>query len=57
MEKIIIEYKRLKRQLVNEGCEKSIDEVMWNDGIMEAMDELLSEVNDDIAKQIRLNLI
>ena len=57
MEKLLIEYKGLKSQLVNEGCEESMDEVMWNDGIMESMDELLFEVNDDIAKLIRLNLI
>ena len=57
MEQIKREYRRLKDQLVNVGEETTHDEVMWNDGILIAMDELLEEVNDDIKKQIRLNLI
>lgn len=57
MEKIIIKYKRLKEQLVNEGYEESPDEVMWNDSILIAMDELLEGVNERTKKLIRLNLI
>jgi len=57
MEQIKREYRRLKEQLVNVGEETTHDEVMWNDGILIAMDELLEEVNDDIKKLIRLNLI
>ncbi len=57
MEQIKREYRRLKDQLVNVGEETTHDEVMWNDGVLIAMDELLEEVNDDIKKQIRLNLI
>mgnify|MGYP000713414576 CR=1 FL=1 len=57
MEELKREYRRLKDQLVNVGEETSYDEVMWNDGILIAMDELLEEVNDDVKKQIRLNLI
>lgn len=57
MEQIKREYRRLKDQLVNVGEETTHDEVMWNDGILIAMDELLEEVNDDIKKLIRLNLI
>lgn len=57
MEKIIIKYKRLKEQLVNEGYEESPDEVMWNDSILIAMDELLEDVNGDIKRLIKLNLI
>lgn len=56
MEKVLIEYKKLKRQLVGEiGCEESTDQVMWNDGIMDSMEELLVGVPTDIAKMIRLN--
>ena len=57
MEQIKREYRRLKDQLVNVGEETTHDEVMWNEGILIAMDELLEEVNDDIKKLIRLNLI
>lgn len=57
MEQIKREYRRLKDQLVNAGEETTHDEVMWNDGILIAMDELLEEVNDNIKKQIQLNLI
>jgi hypothetical protein len=57
MEELKREYRRLKDQLVNVGEESIYDEVMWNDGILIAMDELLEEVNDDVKKQIRLNLI
>jgi len=57
MEQLKREYRRLKDQLVNVGEETCHDEVMWNDGILIAMDELLEEVNDDIKKLIRLNLI
>lgn len=57
MEQLKREYRRLKDQLVNVGEETCHDEVMWNDGILIAMDELLEEVNDGIKKLIRLNLI
>ena len=56
MEKLLIEYKRLKAKLTpNVGCEESIDEVGWNDSIMEAMEKLLKDVPEDIAQSIRLN--
>jgi hypothetical protein len=55
MEKLLIEYKRLKAQLTaNVGDERSMDEVGWNDGIMIAMEELLKDVPKDIAQSIRL---
>ena len=55
MEKILVEYKNLKSMLTsNLGCEESMDEVGWNDGIMEAMDRLLEGVPKDIAQSIRL---
>lgn len=55
MEKLLIEYKKLKAQLTaNVGCEESMDEVGWNDGIMEAMENLLKDVPKDIAQSIRL---
>lgn len=55
MEKLLIEYKRLKAQLTeNVGCEESMDEVCWNDGIIEAMEKLLEGVPKDIAQSIRL---
>ena len=52
-----MEFKRLKSQLVNEGEERSMSEVMWNETILEAMDNLFEEVNEETEKQIRLNLI
>jgi len=56
MEKVLIEYKRLKSQLTeNVGCEESVDEVGWNDGIIEAMENLLKKVPKDVAQKIRLN--
>lgn len=58
MEKILIEYKRLRKQLTeNVGCEESMDEVGWNDSIIEAMESLLKEVPKDIAQSIRLGHI
>lgn len=55
MEKLLIEYKRLKAQLTaNVGCEESVDEACWNDGIIEAMEKLLECVPKDIAQYIRL---
>jgi hypothetical protein len=55
MDKLLIEYKRLKAQLTaNVGCEESMDEVCWNDGIIEAMEKILCGVPIDIAQQIRL---
>ena len=57
MQQLISDYKRLKAQLVNEGCEESPNEVMWNDSILIAMDELLENVNGDIKRLIKLNLI
>ena len=56
MEKLKMEFKRLKSQLVNEGEERSTSEVMWNETILEAMDNLFEEVNEETEKQIRLNL-
>ena len=57
MEQLKREYIRLKDLLVNIGEETCHDEVMWNDGILIAMDELLEGVNDNVKKLIRLNLI
>jgi hypothetical protein len=57
MEDLKRQYRALKDQLVNLGEELTMDEVMWNDGILIAMDELLEDVNEDIAKLIRLNLV
>ena len=57
MENLKMEFKRLKSQLVNEGEERSMSEVMWNETILEAMDNLFEEVNEETEKQIRLNLI
>lgn len=57
MEKTKREFQRLKAQLFNAGCEESTDEVMWNDGVLEAIDVLFEDVNEDIEKLIRLNLI
>lgn len=55
MEKLLIEYKRLKAHLTaNVGCEESIDEVAWNECVMEAMENLLKDVPTDIAQSIRL---
>ena len=55
MNNIIVKYKHLKSQLINEDCEQCIGEVMWNDCIIESMEELLQNVNTNVAKQIRLN--
>jgi hypothetical protein len=58
MEKLLNEYKQLKSKLVGElGCEETIGEVGWNDQIVEAMENLLKDVPDEIAKMIRLNHI
>lgn len=55
MEKLLVEYKRLKAQLTaNVGYEESMCEVGWNDGIIEAMENLLKDVPKDIAQSIRL---
>lgn len=55
MEKLLIEYKRLKAQLTaNVGYEESMCEVGWNDSIIEAMENLLKDVPKDIAQSIRL---
>jgi hypothetical protein len=56
MEKLLIEYKRLKSKLEGEvGCEENTSQLIWNEGILEAMENLLLDVPDDIAKMIRLN--
>ena len=56
MEKLLIEYKRLKSKLEGEvGCEETTSQLIWNEGILEAMENLLLDVPDDIAKMIRLN--
>ena len=53
---IITEYKKLQTQLVGDpGSEDTMDEAMWNEQILNSMIELLDGVNEDIAKQIRLN--
>jgi len=48
---------KLKDQLVNPGEETDRDEVMWNDTILIAIDELFENAHEDIEKLIRLNLI
>jgi hypothetical protein len=48
-------YQNLKRQLVNAGEEESVDEVMWNDTVYEAMQKLIEGVSEDIQKLIKLN--
>lgn len=58
MEKLLVEYKKLKSQLTpNIGCENSMVEVGWNDSIREAMENLLINVPKDIAQNIRLGYI
>jgi hypothetical protein len=58
MLKLLSEYKSLKQKLTdNVGDERSIDELGWNEGILEAMENLLEGVDPDIAKMIRLNHI
>jgi len=55
MEEILIKYKTLKKQLTeNVGCEESVIEVGWNDGVIEEMENLLKYVSKDIANHIRL---
>lgn len=55
MEEILIKYKRLKRQLAGEaGCEDSVDAVIWNEGILGQMEELLKDVPKNIAQMIRM---
>lgn len=55
---LIHKYKYLKSQLTdNLGCEESTDEVMWNDGIKEAMEKLLVGVDKNIARKLRLGHI
>lgn len=57
MDKIKIEYVKLKDQLINIGEENTPDEVMWNDGILTAIDELFLGVKEDVKRLIMLNLI
>ena len=57
MTKTLRKYKNLNEQLVNLGYEQSTTEVMWNDCILEEIDNLLEDVNDEIETLIRLNLI
>ena len=53
MERIIREYKRLKAQLSNFGEETTSDELIWNEGIADAINKLLEGVSEDIATQLR----
>ena len=55
--KIIKDYRNLKDKLICPGHEVSMDEVMWNDGIFESMDELLESLDEETRKQIKLNLL
>ena len=57
MDKIKLEYKRLKNSLINPGYEQSMDEVMWNDIIYESIDNLFENVNKDIVYMIKKNYI
>ena len=42
MEKLLIEYKRLKSKLEGEvGCEETTSQLIWNEGILEAMENLI----------------
>jgi len=55
MEKILVEYKKLKSMLTsNLGCEESMDEVGYNDSIKESMEKLLKDLHPKVAKSIRL---
>jgi hypothetical protein len=57
VEKLLTEYKILKRKLVNPGFEENTDEVLWNECIFEGMDNLLEGVDENTAKLIRLGHI
>lgn len=58
MIKLLMEYKELKKRLTpNLGFEDSIDEVIWNEGIMIAIENLFENVNEDVKKLIILNLL
>lgn len=58
MEKLLREYKTLRAQLTESvGFEESIQEVGWNDSIIEAMENLLKGCHPDIARLIRLGHI
>jgi len=55
MEELLTQYKKLKAQITpNIGCEQSMDEVGWNDSVIESMENLLKDVPKDIAQSIRL---
>ena len=55
MIKLLTEYQHLKKQLTdNVGDERSIDELGWNEMIMESIDKLLQDVPEETAKSIRL---
>ena len=55
MEKILVEYKKLKSMLTsNLGCEESMDEVVYNDSVKESMEKLLKDVDPKVAQSIRL---
>tara|TARA_R110000796_G_scaffold126793_9_gene241838 strand:+ start:9491 stop:9664 length:174 start_codon:yes stop_codon:yes gene_type:complete len=55
MANIKVEYTKLRDQLVNNGYEQSSDEVMWNEGVLDSIDNLFQGVNKDVEKLIRLN--
>lgn len=58
MIQLLTKYKSLKAQLVGDpGCEETMDEVMWNDGVISSMNDLLKDVSPDIAQMIRLGHI
>ena len=55
---LLNEYNSLRKSLtINVGFEESVDELMYNESILEGMENLLKDVNPDVAKLIRLNLI
>ena len=55
MANIKVEYTKLRDQLVNNGYEQSSDEVMWNEGVLDSIDNLFQGVNKDVETLIRLN--
>lgn len=58
MIELIKEYKDLKSKLIGEpGFENSIDEIIWNEGTLDAIDKLLENVPKDIIRLIKLNHI
>ena len=55
MEHIIEEYKRLKIELLeSSNFDDDLTEISWNEGIMQAIDNLLKDLDPVTEKMIRL---